>query len=244
MIDETPAESADRPLHKIKRVLDLDRVADREELQTILTSHPSLVALTESGLIEDYFGWFKAPEWRTVYGGGMISGPQPKRNNSMHGSSIDQMLATTVRLRWLQGYQGFDRLIAGLNNPSQISATVFEIESAAWCATRLHTTALVFSPDVINREKVKHPDFLWETSVGTLYCECKQASAWQRSESRLLSTISADLNDAMGDAETWPTSVRIEVLINGLFRAGAKDQLKTVVRGQATEVRRGSGEYQ
>jgi hypothetical protein len=223
MIDETPAESADRPLDKIKRVLDLDRVADREELQTILTSHPSLVALTESGLIEDYLGWFKAPEWRTVYGGGMISGPRPKGNNSMHGSSIDQMLATTVRLRWLQGYQGFDRLIAGLNNPSQISAAVFEIESAAWCATRLHTTALVFSPDVIKREKVKHPDFLWETSVGTLYCECKQASAWQRSESRLLSTISADLNDAMGDAETWPTSVRIEVLINGLFRAGAKD---------------------
>jgi hypothetical protein len=240
MTEEAPSESADRPLDRIERVLDLDLVSDREELQTILTSHPSLAALTETGLIEDYLRWFKAAEWRIVYGGGMVSGPQPKGNNVRHGSSIDQMLAIAVKLRWLQDYQGFDRLIASLNNPSQISATIFEIESAAWCATRLCTTALVFSPDVIKREKVKRPDFLWKTDAGDLYCECKQASAWQRSESRLLSTISADLNDAMGDAETWPGDARIEVLIHGLFRAGAKDRLRAVVRGQATEVRRGN----
>jgi hypothetical protein len=150
------------------------------------------------------------------------------------------MLAITVQLRWLQGYQGFDQLIASLNNPSQISATIFEIEAAAWCATRLCTTALSFSPDVIKREKIKHPDFLWVTDFGDLYCECKQANAWQRGESRLLSTISADLNDAMGAADTWPTSVRIEVLIHGLFRAGAKDRLKTIVKEQAIEVRRGN----
>jgi hypothetical protein len=240
MTDETVAESPDRPLDKIRRVLDLDLAADRKELQTILTSHPSLVALTESGLIEDFLGWFKAPEWRTVYGGGMISGPQPKGNNIRHGSSIDQMLAITVQLRWLQGYHGFDQLIAGLNNPSQISATIFEIEAASWCATRLCTTALTFSPDVIKRERVKHPDFLWETNAGALYCECKQASSWQRSESRLLSTISADVNDAMGDADTWPTTVRIEVRIHGLFRAGAKNRLTTAVREQSSEVRRGN----
>jgi hypothetical protein len=238
--DETLNESADRPLEKIKRVLDLDLAANRKELQTILTSHPSLVALTESGLIEDFLRWFRAQEWRTVYGGGMIFGPQPKANASRHGSSIDQMLAITVQLRWLQGYKGFDQLIAGLNNPSQISATIFEIEAAAWCATRLCTTALTFSPDVVKREKVKHPDFLWETNVGALYCECKQANTWQRSEYRLLSQISGDLNDAMGDADTWPTSVRIEVLIHGLFRAGAKDRLKAIVREQAIAVRLGN----
>jgi hypothetical protein len=43
----------------------------------------------------------------------------------------------------------------------------------------------------------------------------------------------------MGDAGTWPTHVRIEMLIHGLFRAGAKDRLKAVVREQATEARRG-----
>lgn len=56
----------------------------------------------------------------------------------------------------------------------------------------------------------------------------------------MISKISADLNDAMGDADTWPTSVRIEVLIHGLFRAGAKDRLKAIVREQAIAVHLGN----
>lgn len=233
---------SDTPEHRlgsIRRLLNLDLVEDRRELVTIFASQPTLAVLADENIIDNYLKWFRAPEWHMIYSGGMVAGPEPRGQNTRHGSSIDSLLAATVKLGWLEDYAGFGTLISGLDNPSQISSAIFEIDAAAWCATRQHTKGLTFSPEIVRSAGIKHPDFLWETTLGDLYCECKQLNTWQRTESQRIAALASAAFEVMGDPELWPNEVRIEILIYGRFKAGAKDRLKAIVRQQSAEARLG-----
>lgn len=168
-----------------------------------------------------------------------MAGPEPSGRHSRMGSSLERLLEITAKLGLLQGFPGFDHLISGLDNPSQIAATIFEIEAAAWCATRGNHKNLTFSPTITKRTGIKHPDFLWHTSFGDLYCECKQLNMWQRAETQRASTLMTVVGEIMGDTDRWPKEVRMEVLIHGRFKSDSEGRLKAIVGQRANDVRRG-----
>lgn len=116
---------------------------------------------------------------------------------------------------------------------------MFEIEVAFWCINRLHHRALTFSPTVTKRAGAKHPDFLWETALGDLHCECKQLNMWQRREMQRTAALMSAAAQMMGDAALWPSDVRLEVLVHGRSTVNAENRLKAIVERQASEVRRG-----
>lgn len=245
MADNSGADAAsDREL-KIERVLNLSLAEDRRELITACSLLPSLEAKVRDNL-DNFLKWFTAPEWRTVYSGGLISGPKTKGRSSGMASSIERLLDITAGLSTLEEYAGFDQLISGLANPSQIASTIFEIEVAAWCASRKHHSALTFSPRITNRAGIKYPDFLWHTSLGDLYCECKQLNMWQRSETLRANSLLATAAEIMGDSASWPKDVRMEIVIRNSLRSDAERELRAVVDQYATAVRQGSrpGIYQ
>jgi hypothetical protein len=223
---------------RIDRKLNLDLAEDRQELIAACESLPRLSSLSQE-YIHDFLKWFKAPEWHLVYSGGMMSGPEPRGRSPRPGSSIERLLDITAKLRLLQGCSGFERLIAGLDNPSQVDSTIFEIEVAAWCTSCRYHKGLTFSPAVVKRTGVKYPDFLWETTLGNLYCECKQLNMWQRTETQRASTLMSRTAEAMGDAELWPKDMRMEILIHGQFKQGSEDRLRATVQQQTSEVSRG-----
>lgn len=222
----------------IERKLNLDLEEDRQELIVACAPLAELRRLVEEHL-GNYLKWFKAPEWRVVYSGGMMAGPEPAGQHSRMGSSLGRLLQLTSKLEVLQEFAGFERLISGLDNPSQVSATMFEIEVAAWCASRRCHVDLTFSPSVTKFSGIKYPDFLWRTALGDLYCECKQLNMWQRAETRRASTLMSLVAGAMGDPELWPRDVRMEVLIGGRFRGDSQERLKAIVGQQANDARRG-----
>lgn len=236
--DSAGASSSEEPELAIKRRLNLDLAEDRRELFLACERVPSLNSLVKEYL-DDYLRWFKAPEWHLVYDGGLMSGPEPGGGHSRMGSSIKHLLEITAKLRLLQDYVGFEKLISGLDNPSQVGSTIFEIETAAWCTACHYHIGLVFSPLVSKSTGDKYPDFLWQTTIGDLYCECKQLNQWQRAETQRTSALMTVAAEAMGDPEIWPKDVRMEVLIQGHFRGASENRLKAVVEQQSSEVRRG-----
>src|SRR5439155_16638552 len=94
-------------------------------------------------------------------------------------------------------WEGATGLFQQLQNPTQIGATFFEIETAAWCADRAVTRALQFSPAIDHGGRVTRPDYLWKTALGDLYCECKRASEYDDRFTRRAGRIEAFLNDEL-----------------------------------------------
>jgi hypothetical protein len=237
MTNDSEHSSTDDATLSIDRKLDLDVDADRRELVAACALLPKLRKLVEDQM-GNYLKWFKAPEWHIVYSGGMMSGPEPRGKHARMGSSLERLLTITAKLELLQDFQGFNNLISGLENPSQIAATFFEIDVASWCTTLGAHRDIMFSPSVTKRTGIKYPDFLWQTALGSLYCECKQLNMWQRTETQRADTLMSLAAEKMGDPDLWPRDKRIEVLIHGRFRRDSEERLKTAVEQQASEVRR------
>src|SRR5208282_456042 len=110
-----------------------------------------------------YVRLFTWPVFRTVYQGGLISIPTP--NNMQHGVRLTSLLALTSKLVELERFPGFSKLLAGFGNPTQFNATAFEVQVAAWCATRKVSESLELSPEVQVGDGIKQPEFLWKTSL-------------------------------------------------------------------------------
>src|ERR1035441_8118143 len=234
MTDNSEQGSADDARPEIERKLQPARDAERQEFINAFAAVPNLKRLAEEQL-DNYLKWFKASEWRTVYSGGMITGPEPRGEHNRIGSSIERVLELTAKLESLQGFSGFGKLVSGLDNPSQISSTMFEVEVAAWCATRKAHNDISFSPPVEKRSGMKYPDFAWHATLGTLYCECKQLNTWQRKETHRANTLLSAVAQNMGDLELWPRGSRIEIQIRREFKGKSLERLKMIVARQAEE---------
>jgi len=128
--------------------------------------------------LDRYREWFPEAHWKTVYSGGMIGIPVSER----HGNSYDlaQMLNITAALESLTNYPGFQELLTGFRNPTQIAGTMFEVSVAGWCQGRAVTRGLELVPHVMVRNHSKRPDILWDTTLGRLYCECKSSHFFQQ----------------------------------------------------------------
>jgi len=227
MSDQAEPASAEPGLH-IPRILELKRSEDQTALLAAAEHRPELRALVETTL-DDYLRWFTAPEWQRIYSGGLVSSPSTTGGVGRSGFGIQRLLETTARLQELRRYDGFDRLLSGLRNPTQISATMFEIAAAAWCAQRETHQGLVFSPAISKASGVKRPDFLWETSLGDLTCECKEAGQWEQQESRTIGHLREIAVAALTEAGGLPDDLRLDITVDGPLSAAYERQLSTLV---------------
>lgn len=161
----------------IPRILNLDLPEDVRTLRHAAVDVVGLLPMVDEHL-DRYREWFPEAHWKTIYSGGMISIPVSRR----HGSSYEllQMLNITATMESLSNCPGFQELISGFRNPTQIAATMFEVSVAEWCQARAVTQALEFAPHVTVRNHSKRPDILWDTTLGRLYCECKSSHFFQQ----------------------------------------------------------------
>lgn len=228
MSDQSEPARAEPELH-IPRILELEKSEDQAALLAAAAVRPELHALIETTL-HDYLRWFTAPEWQRIYSGGLVSSPSTAGGAGRSGFGIQFLLEATARLQELQRYAGFDRLLSGLRNPTQISATMFEIAAAAWCTQRETHRGLVFSPAISKVSGVKRPDFLWETSLGDLTCECKEAGQWEQQESRTIGHLREIGAAALTEAGGLPDGLRVDITVDGPLSAAYERQLSTLVR--------------
>ena len=103
------------------------------------------------------------------------------RPKSSFGFRIMDMLKITKVLRTLRPCKGFEQLLKGFANPTQILASYFEVVVAGWCVSRAVSQSLEFFPEVLVKGRRKRPEFLWKTELGELYCECKRAETLENS---------------------------------------------------------------
>jgi hypothetical protein len=152
------------------RVLSLDNITDVKVLRESATVVPEF-ARTIDSYLDDYLALFPEPHWRHIFDGPIVIVPVRER----HWAAYDlAYLLEILRLyKRVQSFPGARQMLASFRNPTQVAATFFEIETAAWCATRSHTVSLVFGPEIVRNNNVKRPDYLWSTRLGELYCECK-----------------------------------------------------------------------
>lgn len=204
---------------KINRLLNLSKSADQRDLCEAANDDPELLSLID-GFLDEYLRIFPDAEWQRVYSGGMISVRIGDKGST--GFHIKEMLILTRTLCKLKVYQGYEKLLLGFRNPTQINSTYFETVVAGWCADRAVSLALEFSPEVAIKGGYKHPEFLWHTELGDIYCECKRAnlleSAWNKKANRLL----AELNTIYENYEPWDTSLRLDVR----FASGTSNKIQ------------------
>ncbi len=217
---------------QISRLIDLNDEAGRAQLiEACLTADSLFDARTA---LKAYLAYFPNPGWRKVYGGGMVG-----IGKSIH--HIGNLLETATILERLSRNPGFPALIHGLTNPSQVRGTLFEIETAWWCATRTLTTGLRFAPPVTTRAGIKHPEFRWDTRVGRLYCECKEANDFENRAAAFTRKLADVVSKAYDAAGPWDARLRLDLRIIGRAENGIDRRIAIVVRA-AYQTRTDSGE--
>lgn len=216
--------------------LDLTNLQDRLVLRKAVGVQPALLSLIDRYL-DQYLRMFKEPHWRRL-SWGQVHVPLGGRRS--RGFGLDEMLEITRSLECLSRFPGFAKLLVGFSNPTQILATIFEVQVASWCADRAVTIALEFSPEVLVKDGLKYPDFLWRTDLGSLYCECKMAAEFENKFTRRLHRLCASLDAAYKDHAPWDESLRLHVSIKGFAKKGIERRLRSVV-AQASAALRASG---
>ena len=171
----------------IGRILSLDNIADLKELRTRASAVPEFAHAIDLHL-DDYLALFPEVYWHQIFDGPSVIVPVHERHWAAYDFSY---LLEIVRLyKIVENFPGARQMIASLRNPTQVVATFFEIETAAWCATRSHTVSLAFGPEVIRNDGVKRPDYLWSTRLGDLFCECKLVGEFQDTFRRRAAALS------------------------------------------------------
>ena len=206
---------------QISRLIDLNDEAGRAQLiEACLTADSLFDARTA---LKAYLAYFPNPGWRKVYSGGMVG-----IGKSVH--HIGNLLETATILVRLSSYRGFPALIHGLTNPSQVRGTLFEIETAWWSVTRKLTTGLRFAPPVTTKAGIKRPEFRWDTSVGRLYCECKEANDFENRAAAFTLKLADVLSNAYDGAGPWDTQLRLDLQIIGRAENGIERRIAIVVQ--------------
>ncbi|XXT18455.1 hypothetical protein WME94_50325 [Sorangium sp. So ce429] len=203
--------------------LNLETPGDVAELKRILNADAEHAHL--GVYLDDYLRFFTTPEWMDIRSGGLVPAPA-----GAPAYSIDELLDITRRLLLLEGYSGFTFLIAGLKNPIQVASTVFEIDAAAWCATRCAHRALQFSPPVQRNGSTKRPDFLWTTDRGELWCECKQGRLFGSSDMKRLTRL-FDVVNGLVSEQAVGGDKRLEVRLPSYVVNGVERRIQAAITG-------------
>ena len=194
-----------------------------------------------SSAFDNYFDTFlqifTEEHWRTVYDGLTIV--IDIGDKQMIGYEFPYLLDIARKYQLLEKYDVDKKLIQGLRNPPQIASTLFEIETAAFCVTRTISQSMEFSPEVTRNGKIKRPDFLWKTSLGDIYCECKQAGIFGNKFKSRMGTINDYLEKRLKTFEI-PKELRLDFEIERTGYAENSinhilNELKIPLEGQQCE---------
>lgn len=224
---------------KIDRVLDLGSPEDRRQLREASRRVPGLSALIDEHL-GDYVRFSPSPDWLTVYSGGSISVRTAPKHTT--GFDIRAVLELTRSLKSLRRYRGYEQLVAGFRNPPQVESTYFEVLVASWCAGRAVTTSLEFSPGVTVKGGRKHPDFLWRTEMGGIYCECKRGNIIESKFQRRVESLRSYLSEIYEQHQPWDPSLRLDVKFDKGPLPQIQIGIRSVVAQAAAAVKSGAYE--
>ena len=208
----------------IDRILNLQDPHDREALRLAAAPHPGLTTLIQDNL-DHALRFLEHPDWHRVYSGGMIAvrvGPKLS-----FGTDLARVLELGSALERISAYPRFNLLLANLKVPTQIKATAFEATSAAWCSQRMIHRSLEFYPGVDVNGHKKKPDFLWHTTLGDIYVECKTTNSIESKFSARLTGVSQDVGTQYDLHNSWQ-GTRLNVVVDTL-RGNVADSIQRVV---------------
>lgn len=216
--------------------MNLSNPEDRRHLIELMRDNPPIHALLVDHL-DDYVRLFKRTDFHLLYQGGMLSIAGP--NRTKFGFRFESLLEITGTLARLERFPGFHSLIEGLFNPTQIHATLFEVQVAAWCATRKVCQSIEFSPEVQIGESVKRPEFLWLTTLGSIYCECKQENSVDNKATKRAQKLFEVLGKAYKANAHWDETSRLDVLVCHPALDGVDQGIERLVREAAARQQAG-----
>lgn len=222
---------------QIDRVLNLSLLKDQQRLREAVKDHFELSSLVDEYL-DEYVQLFPEPSWQKIYSGGLLA-VQVKSKQSI-GFDLIQVLKLTKTPVQLRAHKGYERLVAGFKNASQISSTYFEAVVAGWCANRAVSKSIEFSPEVVVKGKYKHPEFLWSTELGNIYCECKRGDFLESKFHRMIGRLQFALGEIYDEFKPWDPLLRLDVR----FESGTTNKIgarfKNVVRQASAALRTGT----
>jgi hypothetical protein len=211
---------------QLPRTIDLSIEEDARLLRGGSSEIPALAELIQNELL-DYLRLFPEEHWRKIYPNGWLDVKAKNRAHTV--MDIEWMLRITRSLKKLSGYKGFEKLLAGFRNPAQVLATVFELEVAEWCAGRAVTLSLEFGPEVLVKGRRKYPEFLWKTSLGDLYVECKRGEEIDNDFARRLENYREFVEKEHKRHAPWHESFRLDIVIAGARLNGTQWRLRDVI---------------
>ncbi|MGK5095321.1 hypothetical protein WDW89_25325 [Deltaproteobacteria bacterium TL4] len=138
-------------------------------------------------------------------------------SDSVENFPIENFVKTAIQLNNLKSFENFSSFSVGFNNPSQISATIFEVNCANFVFDRIKYKDIRFAPEFSVKGHIKKPDFIVTLSDDSiLICECKSMDSINRAKrSKALKLIKL-LDDKLKGI--LDSSFRIEVSFKNLPR--------------------------
>lgn len=207
--------------------LDISNSGNVAIIKQLAKKTPSLVEQIELNL-ENYLYFFKDDSWRTLYAGGFI-----KVGKNIY--NFFYLLSISAILSKLKDHEGFDKLLTGFQNPSSISSTIFEITMAGWCNERKISRSFVFSPPVTIGNKIKYPEFLWETTIGKIYCECKSANIIGTNIQQRFNRLFDEVKKSYKKANvSWPAPHRVDIDITGSAKNKVEERINSAIQKLAS----------
>lgn len=187
---------------------------------------PGTLSLIER-FLDDYLVFFSEPHWRKIYSGPSIA--IPIAGNQSQGFTLTRLLEITETLLKLRNYPGFQKLLAGFRDPRKVKATFFEVQAAGWCSERALSLSLEFSPGILVKGTVKHPDFLWRTKLGNLYCECKSGSEVETKFFKRFQKLNDVVKENYDESGPWDPRYRIDIRLATSTKNGIEKRLENAL---------------
>ncbi len=153
---------------------------------------------------------------------------------------IDESRALSLWLSWIVELGGkiFDMadceqihaLLGGYRNPTQIEASIFETNIAHYCFSLPGTTQLRFNQRFVTKRGPKYPEFVFNSAIGDIVCECKRLQHDQHESFKRFAAISGRVFHELGKINI-PDGVRVDVFLEKPVgdTDGAIEQLRRAI---------------
>lgn len=216
------------------RILDLSHPADRKILlQSAIDSSITLSLLDR--FLDDYLSFFPESHWRKVYSGPSIS--VPLGNDKSLGFDLVSLLEITEILLKLKEHRGFEKLLTGFRSPGDVRGTLFEVRAAHWCSERAVSLSLESSPTIHVKDGIKHPDFLWHTTLGNLYCECKNGATFETNFAKRFQYLNELVRTNYKKYDIWHPMYRFDIRMASSTKNGIENRIRNCLTKAEVAIR-------
>lgn len=220
--------------------VDLRTEAGRAALDTVLRARDEPLAVRAADLVPLLLKWFPAAEFNAGVGWSVVL-PTGAKSKSIF--ALGRLLDHLQLLDALRAVEGFDILLSGFQNPTQVGATFHELGTIRWCCGRMLHQGLRLAPSVKNRRGSNGTvDLRWDTTLGSIWVECKDVSLFASSKIRRRADRLGAAVEQLAQHHAWPDDTRLELSCFSL-EGNIEQHLRTVVEqaGQARGTLQSSG---